>query len=201
MQPNLHLVVAPRLKEAHDFLAGFAPAVDEKACLHCGRCTNLCRFGAIEDGVISRPLACEGCGVCAFNCPAHAISMVDKKAGQWLVSDTRHGLLVHAELGLASITPETGSRGPPSAKSRRKSGAAAHYQRRPPGIASPTIAALTARTSSWAVTEPSLSGYMTLSGFSSSVAISAYLCGLHNKRYHVENTRLSWREHRKELRS
>jgi MinD superfamily P-loop ATPase len=157
---NLHLVVGSRLKEAHDFLAGFAPAVDEKACLHCGRCTNLCRFGAIEDGVISRPLACEGCGVCAFNCPAHAISMVDKKAGQWLVSDTRHGLLVHAELGLA-----VDNSGKLVSEVRRQAKSRAEKRRLPliitdgpPGIGCPTIAALTGANLVLAVTEPSLSG-------------------------------------------
>lgn len=36
-----------------------------------------------------------------FNCPQHAITMQEKYAGQWFVSDTRFGQLIHAELGLS----------------------------------------------------------------------------------------------------
>ena len=44
------------------------------------------------------PLRCEGCGVCVALCPAHAISFPDKECGEWYVSDTRFGPLVHAQL-------------------------------------------------------------------------------------------------------
>ena len=98
---NLHLVVGSRVRESHDFFAGFEPRIDAALCLKCNRCGELCRFGAIENGIVASPLNCEGCGVCAFNCPAHAISMQDKAAGKWLISDTRFGRLIHADLGVA----------------------------------------------------------------------------------------------------
>ncbi len=44
------------------------------------------------------PLRCEGCGVCVALCPAHAIAFPDKECGEWYVSDTRFGPLVHAQL-------------------------------------------------------------------------------------------------------
>lgn len=77
------------------------PSIKLKACVSCGRCTVLCRFGAITNGEITTPLNCEGCGVCDFNCPEHAISMQEKAAGHWFFSETRFGQLIHAELGLA----------------------------------------------------------------------------------------------------
>ena len=64
--------------KANYFKAGFEPHIDEQACTHCGKCTEICRFGAITSGVLTTPLNCKGCGVCAFNCPEHAITMVEK---------------------------------------------------------------------------------------------------------------------------
>lgn len=157
---NLHLAVGSRLAETHDFNAGFEPVTDADLCVKCGRCTDLCRFGAIDSGTVIRPFACEGCGVCAFSCHSHAISMVDKKAGRWMVSETRHGLLVHAELGLA-----VDNSGKLVSEVRRQAKSLAEKRRLPliitdgpPGIGCPAIAALTGANLVLAVTEPSLSG-------------------------------------------
>jgi MinD superfamily P-loop ATPase len=156
---NLHLLVGARERESHDFYAGFEPDVKAEECLHCGKCSALCRFKAIRDGVLSSPFACEGCGVCAFNCPAHAISMRDKKAGRWLVSDTRFGTLVHAELGLA-----VENSGKLVSKVRQEARNLAEKQRStliitdgPPGIGCPAIATITGANMVLAVIEPSLS--------------------------------------------
>lgn len=156
---NLHLLVGALQRESHEFFAGFAPDFKTEECLHCGKCTTLCRFKAIEDGVITSPFACEGCGVCAFNCPAHAISMRDKKAGLWLVSDTRFGTMVHAELGLA-----VENSGKLVSKVRQEAKKLAEKQQAPliitdgpPGIGCPVIATVTGADLVLAVVEPSLS--------------------------------------------
>jgi len=98
---NLHLIAAGKVQKEQAFFAGFEPYIDRGLCTKCGKCSQLCQFGAIAAGMIQSTLNCEGCGVCAFNCPAHAISMREKHAGKWLISDTRLGTLIHAELGLA----------------------------------------------------------------------------------------------------
>ena len=98
---NLHLVIGAKAVESHEFFAGFEPYINAEACMLCGKCTEVCRFGAINNGIIISSFFCEGCGVCAFNCPNNAISMQDKKAGRWLVSDTKFGRMIHAELGMA----------------------------------------------------------------------------------------------------
>lgn len=66
---NLHLVTGAVITETYDFQAGFEPVIDAGTCTHCGQCTTNCRFDAITAGIISDPLQCEGCGVCAFVCP------------------------------------------------------------------------------------------------------------------------------------
>jgi len=70
-------------------------------CSACGRCSELCRYGAIrhtEDVWSVDPLACEGCGVCAWFCPADAIRFEPVINGELFTSDTRHGRLIHARL-------------------------------------------------------------------------------------------------------
>jgi MinD superfamily P-loop ATPase containing an inserted ferredoxin domain len=156
---NLHLLVGAKQRESHEYFAGFEPAVSPEACLRCGKCTELCRFDAIENGVMVAPFACEGCGVCAFHCPAHAIAMRDKKAGRWLVSGTRYGLLVHAELGLAvENSGKLVSMVKAEARKRaEKLKLPLIITDGPPGIGCPVIATITGADLVLAVVEPSLS--------------------------------------------
>jgi MinD superfamily P-loop ATPase len=44
------------------------------------------------------PVACEGCGVCGLVCPVDAIGYRRSDAGQWYVSSTEYGPMVHASL-------------------------------------------------------------------------------------------------------
>jgi len=157
---NFHLVSGAVVQSTHSFMAGFEPVVDESACTRCGKCNDLCRFEAIYDGVITAPLNCEGCGVCAFNCPENAISMKEKASGQWFVSDTRFGKLIHAELGLAIENS-----GKLVSKVRQEAKRIAGVKNLPlviidgpPGIGCPAIAALSGASLALAVVEPSLSG-------------------------------------------
>lgn len=62
---NFHLISGAVQKQAHQFKAGFEPHIDEQVCNSLGKCTDLCRFGAITAGSINT-LNCEGCGVCAL---------------------------------------------------------------------------------------------------------------------------------------
>lgn len=156
---NFHLISGAVTQEKHEFMAGFEPNVDEQSCTQCGKCTELCRFEAIDDGKVISSLNCEGCGVCAFQCPAHAISMRDKHAGYWFVSDTRFGKLIHAELGLA-----VENSGKLVSQVRQSAKQLAQDKKLPlaiidgpPGIGCPAIAALTGTDLALAVVEPSLS--------------------------------------------
>ncbi|MDY5430339.1 4Fe-4S binding protein, partial [Desulfovibrio sp.] len=64
------------------------------------QCADLCRFEAVRphDGGFLIDDHCEGCGVCVKLCPQQAIDFPDNHCGDWYVSDSRFGLMVHAQL-------------------------------------------------------------------------------------------------------
>jgi MinD superfamily P-loop ATPase len=105
---DLHLVLSPDILERHEFISGLVARLNPSRCRSstkedsCARCLDLCRFGAIshspESGISIDEGACEGCGVCARFCPSGAIDLINRRCGEWYVSDTRFGPLVHAAL-------------------------------------------------------------------------------------------------------
>ncbi|HNX34407.1 MAG TPA: 4Fe-4S binding protein, partial [Kiritimatiellia bacterium] len=103
---DLHLVLAPRIIESTDFKSGHEAVILREKCTGCGLCAELCRFGAVKLLPDNRyrvdPVACEGCGVCVRFCPAGAIAFPERLCGEWLVSETRCGPMVHACLGVAA---------------------------------------------------------------------------------------------------
>jgi len=124
---NLHLLLAPEVKETHEFKGGRVAELDESACTGCGICVEHCRFDALSMAAAPAapaapadlgagpaagsssggpqtavaqvdPVACEGCGVCGLVCPTDAFSFRTSDAGRWFVSDTKFGPMVHAHL-------------------------------------------------------------------------------------------------------
>ncbi len=99
--PDLHILLEPKARETHAFVSGHKASIRHDTCLSCGKCAALCAFDAISlqsDGYAVDPLRCEGCGVCAHLCPAKAIDFEEQHCGDWYISDTRFGLMVHALL-------------------------------------------------------------------------------------------------------
>ena len=99
--PDLHILLEPKERETHAFVSGHKASIRHDACLSCGKCAALCAFDAISlqnDGYAVDPLRCEGCGVCAHLCPAKAMDFEEQHCGDWHVSDTRFGPMVHALL-------------------------------------------------------------------------------------------------------
>jgi MinD superfamily P-loop ATPase len=156
---DLHLVLKPRIVRREDFYGGYLAVRDEGRCTGCGRCLELCRFGAMGEGFSISRFGCEGCGVCAWFCPEQAIEMVPRLSGELLVSETRHGPLVHAHLGVAEEAS-----GKLVTRVRETARRLAEERGLPlvmadgsPGVGCPVIASLTNASLLLAVTEPSLS--------------------------------------------
>jgi MinD superfamily P-loop ATPase len=167
---NLPLVLNPRRRRRETFTGGLRARIKPGHCVACGKCEELCRFDAIlfggpGNGRVSRtfrvePSACEGCGVCGYFCAEHAIELLPSDGGEWFVSDTRFGPLVHARL-----RPGQGNSGKLVTLVRKQARQVAAASARrvilidgPPGIGCPVIASLTGATRMLVVTEPTPSG-------------------------------------------
>jgi len=54
------------------------PSINEERCTSCGRCEEVCAFGAIRVDGAARidPDRCTGCGLCLSVCPVDAITQI-----------------------------------------------------------------------------------------------------------------------------
>lgn len=92
-EPNLHLFLHPQI-EYQETVNIKIPAVDESRCDYCGKCADICQYGAITvlgEHVLLFPELCHGCGGCALLCPQKAITETDKPVGE-VETGTAHGL-------------------------------------------------------------------------------------------------------------
>ncbi len=98
---DLHLLMDPDIKQRTDFQGGAVALINPEKCTECGLCRGLCRFDTIAEDYAVDPIGCEGCGVCVDFCPEQAIDFRVKTCGEWFISETRSGPMVHARLGIA----------------------------------------------------------------------------------------------------
>jgi len=167
---DLHLVLEPDIKQTSDFSGGKQASIIAEKCIGCGKCKDLCRFDAINfDGPANDTvgktftvdsISCEGCKVCVEFCPVDAIEFEDSINGQWFISDTRFGTMVHAKLGIAEENS-----GKLVSLIRKEAKRIAEEQNKDliiidgsPGIGCPVIASITGADLVLIITEPTLSG-------------------------------------------
>ena len=98
---DLHLIMNPEVRLRIDFQSGNTAAINNDLCTECGLCRDLCRWNAINENYEVNSIDCEGCGVCVYFCPEKAIDFPINTCGEWFISDTRFGPMVHAHLGIA----------------------------------------------------------------------------------------------------
>jgi MinD superfamily P-loop ATPase len=157
---DLHLLTAPEVRQRNDFRGGGLAAIDHERCTQCGLCREKCRWNAITEAYGVDGIACEGCGVCVWMCPAGAIDFKEKICGEWYVSDTRFGPLVHARLGIAEENSGklvTLVRREAKTLAEKK-GCNLILTDGPPGVGCPVIASIGGATALLIVTEPTVSG-------------------------------------------
>ncbi len=166
---DLHLIMNNKVQKRSEFIGGKRASIIAEKCLGCGICAVYCRFDAFR--TVTNPAndaeeryeiddyACEGCGVCVRHCPEQAIEFKDAVNGEWFISDTAYGPLVHARLGLAQANS-----GKLVSLLRRQAtqladerGLSTIIVDGPPGIGCPVIASTTGADYILIVTEPSMS--------------------------------------------
>lgn len=157
---DLHLLMAPKVGEHHDFQGGNTAIINPNLCTECGLCRDLCRWDAISEDFNVDSLECEGCGVCVYFCPEEAIEFPVNTCGEWYISDTRFGPMVHARLGIAEENS-----GKLVTLVRMESKKLAEEKDLdliitdgPPGIGCPVIASIGGASAVLIVTEPTVSG-------------------------------------------
>jgi MinD superfamily P-loop ATPase len=178
---DLHLVLQPTVDEREAFSGRSIASVEAGRCTECGRCVEVCRFGALVrkprgavpgagdwgdaeqvdgDELLVDALACTGCGLCTRVCPAGALAMEPVVNGELYVSRTRVGPMAHARLGVAEDTS-----GKLVTRVRERARRLAEERGHdlvlidgPPGIGCPVIASIAGVDLVVIVTEPTVAG-------------------------------------------
>ncbi len=166
---DLHLILKGDTSSANNFIGGRKAEIIPEICNECGLCTEYCRFEAImeqkttlKNNLIQFAIdeyVCEGCGVCALFCPMQAIKMKDNISGEWFLTETKYGPLLHARLGIAQAN--SGKLVSLLRKKAQELAAGNNNEQiiidGPPGIGCPVIASLTGTNYALIITEPTLS--------------------------------------------
>lgn len=162
---DLYLILEPYIVHRADFISGHEAVIRRDDCSGCGECKTLCRFEAVHLNAATGkyevdPVGCEGCGVCVRFCAARAIDFPDRLCGEWFISETRFGPMVHARLGIAAENS-----GKLVSLVRKEAERIATERSAnlllvdgPPGIGCPVIASITGVDMVIVITEPTLSG-------------------------------------------
>ena len=154
---NLHLLLAEAERERQSFAGAKIATTTPQDCIKCGKCTSVCRFGAVKDGVVD-DRRCEGCGACVFVCPLQHLILSPEITGETVLSTTSFGLLSRAEMepgaeGSGKLVTEIRRQGRLAAR-----GVPFTLLDGPPGIGCAVIASMTGCQMALVVAEASISG-------------------------------------------
>jgi MinD superfamily P-loop ATPase len=83
--------------DKHDYTGSSVASIDCDLCIHCDECRVHCSFEAVEnkEQFYVKPDVCTGCNMCLNVCPVEAIKMIPKQTGQWKISETPYGEMIH----------------------------------------------------------------------------------------------------------
>lgn len=156
---DLHLLLQPSIESEQNFSGMKIANIDSNRCTDCKKCYGSCAFDAIDQEIVLHKESCEGCGVCAYVCPVDAINMIDRDSGRIYQSNTRFGMLSHAQLNTAE---EASGKLVTMVREQAISLSEKHQKEfiiidGPPGIGCPVISSISGVDLVLIVTEPTLS--------------------------------------------
>ncbi|HAR95647.1 MAG TPA: (4Fe-4S)-binding protein [Deltaproteobacteria bacterium] len=158
---NLNLILNGNVVEKKDFVGGKKAVIKSDLCTVCGKCLEVCRFGAISQDFVVDRVACEGCGACHVFCPTSAIDFSPRRCGECYTCTTADG----QPLVFAELLPGEENSGKLVTMVRTEARKQAETKNiplividGPPGIGCPVIASVTGTSHAVIVTEPTGSG-------------------------------------------
>jgi MinD superfamily P-loop ATPase len=157
-EPNAHLFLKPEI-HFKKVATIPVPVVDESKCNYCGRCRDICAYGAIavipqdkdmKGSVMIFPHLCHSCGGCSLLCPQDAIKEASKEIGIIEVGSCGGIQFVHGKLNIGEIMS------PPLIKQVKEyiNPACIVIIDAPPGTSCPVIASVKGSDFCILVTEP-----------------------------------------------
>lgn len=164
---DMFLILKPKLIADNRFKGKSIAVINYDKCVSCGICEKVCRFNAVDTletgGRIEytiNPYSCDGCTFCALACPAGAIKMEQQIVGEWFISQTKTGTLIHAKL-----KPGAENSGNLVTMVKHQTHLKAKEEQKdfilvdgPPGIGCPVTSAISGASLTIIVTEPTFSG-------------------------------------------
>lgn len=152
-----------------NFYSGILPSIDQKNCISCGICFDLCPSNAILQNqkkssqrfhYVVNELSCEGCGICIDQCPEKCIAENERHCGYIYLSSTPYGILSHAKLlpggeNSGKLVSAVRKQAQDYAKENQLDWVIVDGS---PGIGCPVVSSITGADIVVLVTEPTLSG-------------------------------------------
>lgn len=99
-EPNSHIFLQPYWYKNKKITVPI-PAVDQDKCTGCGKCSDVCQFGAIaciKGKVLTFPELCHSCGACMVLCPNQAIYEKTREIGELEAGHNENIQLLHGRL-------------------------------------------------------------------------------------------------------
>ena len=101
-EPNDHIFIKPTITRSEK-VAIPVPAIDEKKCTHCGKCSEVCAYNAIavvKEYVLIFPELCHGCGACSYLCPENVITETPHDIGLLEIGNAGNLAFAHGKLSI-----------------------------------------------------------------------------------------------------
>ena len=152
-EPNGYLFLNPTILGQASVDRWF-PVVDPERCVQCGRCAEVCRFGAIAcvgQRVLLFSELCHSCGGCQLVCPEGAISEGPRTIGRVRWGSSGPVRFVDGSLNVGEAMSPPAIR---AVKERLPDDAELVFLDCPPGTSCPTIESVRGADFVLLVTEP-----------------------------------------------